>query len=75
MTKHMNRNSNSPLVLRAFILDTYIENPEGAVIEANGKSVLISEILKAKPEILARMIEEREKVYRTLGWGVPNAGI
>jgi hypothetical protein len=59
------------LVLKAFLLDTQIEHPDGIVIDDGDKPVLYSEILRNDPSILPRLKRERAEVYRQLGWAQP----
>ena len=63
----------SILTVTAFLLDTYIENPEGVLIVQGGKEVLFSELIADNPEKLTEIIEARAATYKQLGWEVPDA--
>lgn len=67
----------SPLLLRAFILDTQLEHPDQVVIAVNERDVLLSEVFAFDPSIRQKMVEERAEVFRQLGWEVPenNLGV
>ena len=63
--------SNAPLILKAFILDTYIEHPEQSLIVKGEKSVLLSELFEQNPDMRQELISKRAEVFRKLGWEVP----
>ena len=60
----------SILILKAFLLDTQIENPRGVVIAHGEATCFLDEVLAEQPELLPKMIEERARVYGLLGWEV-----
>lgn len=64
--------SESALIVKAFLLDTHIENPDGVLITHGKEGVLLSEIFAEHPEQLRKMIEQRAKAFRLLGWEVEN---
>ena len=68
-----NKVNESVLTVEAFLLDMQIEQPDTILYASGEKEILFSEILAKNPGLLQKLLEKRAKVYRQLGWEVPNA--
>lgn len=69
-----NRNTegmDSGLIMQAFLLDTYLDEPDRALIVNGDDHFLLSYIYEQKPELREAYIRERAEVYRKLGWKIP----
>lgn len=62
--------NDSILILRAFLLDTQLENPDQVVIAQGKKTVRLSELFAQDPAMRQKMMDDRAEVYRLLGWEI-----